>query len=235
MEEAQVVANELGLHGAALTLLRRKDDAETWRCGRLILKRFLTAAAGLSIAQRARKAELAASELRAAGLPTPAVLVTAPGALLFEEAAAVPWSAAAYASAARALRRLHEVDGLSGELGALMAATDENRGRIAAGVGDPVLAAEEPRVAPEELRPVHGDYFRANLVPVAGGVAIIDWDLLGFGDPAWDLGFLVAAERGHTHSEVLDAYGPIDAATRARVDWHVACWRRFWAKEALTQ
>jgi aminoglycoside phosphotransferase (APT) family kinase protein len=41
---------------------------------------------------------------------------------------------------------------------------------------------------------VHGDYFSANILSVRDGLKIIDWETFGWGDPMWDLGFLIGAD-----------------------------------------
>ena len=65
---------------------------------------------------------------------------------------------------------------------------------------DDLMGSPEPAASADELRIIHGDYFAANLLPDNDTVQIIDWDLAGFGDPAWDLAFLLGAERGvHGH------------------------------------
>lgn len=189
-----------------------------------ILKRYHGVYAALSAAQRCRKSQLAAAELRAVGIPTPAVLAAAPeaAAVLIEDVGTWSWSDGARSDAAAALRRLHEVDSaaLSVELRSLVAATEPNRARIALGVemlvaeldeADPawreraadlaaeveaLLAVGEPRPTPDECTLVHGDYFRANLVASPDGVQVIDWDRFAVGDPAWDIGFVIGAEPG---------------------------------------
>jgi aminoglycoside phosphotransferase (APT) family kinase protein len=160
------------------------------------------------------------------------------------------------------LRRLHDVpaSALSPELRGLVAATEPNRARVALGVelivaeldgADPswrerapelaaqaadLVAGGEPEPAPEERRLVHGDFFRANLIATAAGVQVIDWDRLGCGDPAWDVGFLVAAEPAVPQA-ARDAagasYGPLPPRAERRLVRHVRCWEVFWALRAL--
>jgi len=55
---------------------------------------------------------------------------------------------------------------------------------------------------PDSKTLVHGDYFSANILPVTGGLRIIDWETFGWGDPMWDLGYLVGADRNLPEYEV---------------------------------
>ncbi len=75
---------------------------------------------------------------------------------------------------------------------------------------------------------VHGDYFSVNLIPTVEGIFVIDWDLLALGDPMWDLGFLVGADRGigkKETDEIKKAYRrsrPIDEDV---LRWQMECWK----------
>jgi aminoglycoside phosphotransferase (APT) family kinase protein len=80
---------------------------------------------------------------------------------------------------------------------------------------------------------VHGDYFSTNILPVEAGVVVVDWDLLALGDPMWDLGFLLEADRGTDAAEgaaVVAAYEAFRPVNKQRLDWHRECWREFWRR-----
>lgn len=261
-------ATDLGFCPDSVTSLRIKDDAVTWRCVRgsrsAILKCYYGDAAALSAGQRCRRSELAAAELREAGIPTPAVLAADPegNAILFEDVQALPWSDRARRAAASVLRQLHGLSSssLSAELCGLLAETEPNQERIALGVrmlvaeldvADPawrhhepkaaaqaeaIIAADEPHPTSAERRLIHGDYFRANLISTVEGVQVIDWDLFGLGDPAWDVAFLIGAEPGvgeAARTEALTAYGHVTPALERRLAWHIRCWTTFWVLRAL--
>lgn len=168
---------------------------------------------------------------------------------------AEPWNEHTRVQAARTLARLHNLplEELSDEFGALVRQSTPNRQRIFSGVrnfcaqldqrapgwraarpglaaqAQDLLAGQEPRSAMTTL--VHGDYFSANLLLARGELYVIDWDLLALGDPTWDLGFLVGADRDLEQREVdaaVAAYSqlrPVDAPTLA---WQQRCWRLFW-------
>jgi len=78
---------------------------------------------------------------------------------------------------------------------------------------------------------VHGDYFSKNILPVAGGLCIVDWETFARGDPMWDLAFLIGAERGLTDDEVeavIAEYASGAALDRDRLMWHKQEWAAFW-------
>ena len=61
---------------------------------------------------------------------------------------------------------------------------------------------------------------------------MFDWDLLALGDPMWDLGFLLEADRnvGEREAEdVINAYQSVRPLDGARLGWQRECWRAFWA------
>lgn len=201
----------------------------------------------------ARKYVQAIQELPAFSINAPKLAGTAfrPGqaAVLTHKIQAEPWNEDTRLQAARTLARLHNVQpgALSDEFGALVRQSTPNRQRILLGVqnfcaqldhaarpelamqAQDLLAGQEPRSAMTTL--VHGDYFSNNLLLARGELYVIDWDLLALGDPTWDLGFLVGADRDLGQKEVdavVAAYGqlrPVDAPTLA---WHQRCWRLFW-------
>ncbi len=80
-------------------------------------------------------------------------------------------------------------------------------------------------------RLVHGDYFSKNILPVAGGLCIIDWETFGWGDPMWDLGFLVGADQNLTDEEVeavIAEYGSSATIDGHGLMWHKHRWSDFW-------
>ena len=85
---------------------------------------------------------------------------------------------------------------------------------------------------------VHGDYFSGNLLASEEGLKIVDWDYLALGDPMWDLGFLVGADRGVGEEEaagVVAAYSRVAPVDREVVCWHRRCWRAFWKLRELRE
>ena len=156
--------------------------------------------------------------------------------------------------AALTLAKLHrlQVDQLSAELANLVKDSTPNRQRTFRGlemaseldVKIPDWRSEHPELADDVTQLllvgepksnmttlVHGDFFSANILPSAGRTRIIDWDLFSVGDPMWDLGFLIGADRDiepqETHA-VIDTYGqqcPIDMET---LTWHRRCWSANW-------
>jgi len=86
-----------------------------------------------------------------------------------------------------------------------------------------------PRVNDKGI--VHCDYFSKNILLVAGGLCVIDWETFGWGDPMWDLGFLIGADRDLTDEEVeavIAEYGSRAAIDRHRLMWHKRRWSNFW-------
>jgi aminoglycoside phosphotransferase (APT) family kinase protein len=110
---------------------------------------------------------------------------------------------------------------LSDELAALVARSTPNRGRVGS-------APEEPPLQEQTLQ--HGDYFSVNIFAIADGIRVLDWDLLALGDPMWDLGHLLEADRGLSEAEaaaVIQAYQQVRPLDEARLRWQRACWRQF--------
>jgi len=128
--------------------------------------------------------------------------------------------------AARILARLHRVQlsDLSPELTDLVAHSTPNRGRI----GE---APDEPPLMGITLQ--HGDYFSVNLVATRDGLHVLDWDLLAPGDPMWDLGFLLSADKGVREEEasaVIAAYQQSRPIDENRLTWQRRCWQAFWRR-----
>jgi Phosphotransferase enzyme family len=175
----------------------------------------------------ARKCALAMSELPALGIPTPRVLGCAIGegeaAIATERIETVAWTPRVRLQAATILAHLHtlEEQALSEPLRELVRVSDLREYRTTGGQG--------PKTKIRTL--VHGDYFSANLLPVADGVYVVDWETFGWGDPMWDLGFLIGADPGLQDGEVeaviaqYEAGAPVD---RQRLMWHRHRWIDYW-------
>ncbi|HUT73470.1 MAG TPA: phosphotransferase [Armatimonadota bacterium] len=176
----------------------------------------------------ARKHALALDELPRFGVPAPRCLGFAAehdeAALVTEWLIASPFAPAHRVEAARVLARLQalRLPDLSPELAALISRSTPNRGRI----GE---APDEPQLTETTLQ--HGDYYSVNLVAGRDTVSVLDWDLLAVGDPMWDLGLLLCADRSVTEEEaaaVIAAYEEIHPAATERLLWHRRCWQSFW-------
>ena len=183
----------------------------------------------LGPANTVQKHALALTELPALGVPTPRCLGWAragnEAALVMEKMAGQPWSSQTRVEAARVLAGLHliELTDLSNDLAELVSRSTPNRGRIGEAPG-------EPPAREQTLQ--HGDYFSVNIIATEKGVCVLDWDLLALGDPMWDLGFLLEADRnvgGGEAEAVIEAYGSIRAFDQARLRWQRECWRAYWA------
>jgi aminoglycoside phosphotransferase (APT) family kinase protein len=176
-------------------------------------------------------------------------------AVLTHKVLGEPWDSDTRIEAARTLGRLHQIQlgDLSDEFGALVKESTQNTQRIFIGVEDfsswldqkaPTWGAERrelyrqtqallerPESHSEMVTLVHGDYFSSNLLLENDKLHVIDWDLLALGDPMWDLGFSIGADRNLEQKEVdavIETYSqlcPIDAETLA---WHKQCWYLFW-------
>ena len=177
--------------------------------------------------QAAQKCALAMTELPALGIPTPRVLgyaaVGREAGVVCEKIEPIGWTPDARMEAARILARIHNLQeaSLSEPLRKLVRISDPREYRTTGGQAPP----------PEIKTLVHGDYFSANILPVAGGLRIIDWETFGWGDPMWDLGFLIGADRGLPDDEVeavIAAYGSGAALDRQRLVWHRRRWSDFW-------
>lgn len=180
-------------------------------------------------AQAAEKCALAMTELPSFGIPTPALLGQAKdgaeSALLCERLDRTDWCPSVRIEAARILARLHGLSesSLSATLRHLVSISDPRESRTTGGQA-PI---------PDSKTLVHGDYFSANILPVTEGLRIIDWETLGWGDPMWDLGFLVGADRNLPDDEVratIDAYAREATVHAEQLAWHQQRWREFWRK-----
>ncbi len=207
----------------------------------------------------ARKYIHALEELPAFSICTPKMAGSAfkpdQAAVLTHKVLREPWNRDTRIEAAKTLGRLHNVQlgDLSDEFGALVRQSTPNRQRVFIGVQNfcslldqkaPTWRAEKPELyaqAQEMLESqeprsemttlVHGDYFSANLLLEKDNLHVIDWDLLALGDPTWDLGFLIGADKNLEQKEVdavIEAYSqlrPVDVET---LTWRQQCWRLFW-------
>jgi len=177
--------------------------------------------------QAAKKCALAMTELPAYGIPTPRVLgeavVNGEASVLCERVERVNWRPEVRIEAARVLSRIHslEASSLSEALRTLTRASDPREYRTTGG--------EAPISKTKAL--VHGDYFSANVLPVVNGLRVIDWETFGWGDPMWDLGFLVGADRDLTMGEVeqtIAAYQENAPVEEEQLNWHRQSWSAYW-------
>jgi len=177
--------------------------------------------------QAAEKCFLAMSELPDLGIPTPMVLghaaVDGQAAVLCKKVERMEWAFGTRIAAARILSRLHNLQEsrLSKRLQGLARLSDPREYRTTGG--------QAPR--PEVKTLVHGDYFSANILPVAGGLRVIDWETFGWGDPMWDLGFLIGADRDLPEDEVdavIAEYERDVPVNREHLMWHKRRWSDFW-------
>jgi aminoglycoside phosphotransferase (APT) family kinase protein len=177
----------------------------------------------------ARKCALAMSELPSLGIPTARVLGQssdgAQSAVLCEKIEGATWGPGVRIEAARTLARLHGIseDSLSEALRHLAQISDPRESRTTGG--------QAPRPRLRTL--VHGDYFSANILPVSDGLRIIDWETFGWGDPMWDLGFLVGADRDLPEDEVevtISAYAENAQMDWDGLKWHRQHWSEFWQR-----
>jgi aminoglycoside phosphotransferase (APT) family kinase protein len=221
--------------------LRDRPAREAWDCavpghGQVVLVLYKPASpemvnASLPAPETARKCAAAMRELDALGIPTPRVLGAAErdgvGAVATLRLERLPWSPHARLEAARILARLHRLwlDAFSPELRALIERSDPRQERTYAGRRD------APRLPSRERTLVHGDFFSANLVPTRDGVRVIDWETIGLGDPMWDLGFLVGADRGLPPEEIdasIAAYAESAPVDHDRLAWYRGTWADRW-------
>lgn len=175
----------------------------------------------------AQKCALAMTELPTLGIPAPLVLghaaIGGEAAVLCERVKRTCWESDVRIEAARILARIHTLpeSGLSEALQELARISDPREWRTTG-----VLAPQ-----PEAKTLVHGDYFSANILPVEGGLRIIDWETFGWGDPMWDLGFLIGADRGLAYGEVeavIAEYESGATVVRHRLMWHKRPWFEYW-------
>ena len=64
---------------------------------------------------------------------------------------------------------------------------------------------------------------------------VIDWETFGWGDPMWDLGFLIGADRDLPAQEVeavIAAFAENAPINRNRLMWHRRSWADFWRKRS---
>ncbi|MFC1525593.1 phosphotransferase family protein [Candidatus Latescibacterota bacterium] len=174
----------------------------------------------------ADKCRMAMSELHTHGIPTPAVVGysadSGEAALLSSWIESTSWTAESRIAAAKALGRLHslEAEQLSPALQSLLQVSDPREYRTTGG--------EAPPSGMQTL--VHGDFFWKNLLPTDadGSICVIDWETFGWGDPMWDLGFLLGADRNVSAREadlVIATYGRLRPIDYDCLQWHRDRWR----------
>jgi len=173
------------------------------------------------------KCFLTMMELPALGIPTPTALGCAvagrEAAVLYKKVERTEWVSGTRVIAAGVLARLHNLREahLSRRLQELVRLSDPREYRTTGG--------RAPRGKKSTL--VHGDYFSKNILPVAGGLCIVDWETLARGDPMWDLAFLIGADRDLTDEEVeavIAEYASGATVDRDRLMWHKREWSAFW-------
>ena len=220
--------------------LQGYSDCELVACetaqGTVVLKRYAPSFVDysrLGPVGTARKHLLVLRELPALGVPTPRPLGFATQgeevALAMEWIDTEPLTPAGRLEAAQVLARLHAISlaDLSGELADLATRSTPNRGRLGEVSGEPPL---------RETTLQHGDYFPVNFAARGSAVRILDWDFFAFGDPMWDLAFLLKADSRQEDRERVDieavtrAYREVRPFDDARLDWHLACFRTYWRK-----
>ncbi len=181
--------------------------------------------------QAVEKCVLAMTEFPALGIETPSVLgharIADEAALLSIAIEPQQWTPQSRTLAARLLARLHRLQevSLSPRLRFLARQSDPRESRTTRG--------QAP--APRYRTLVHGDYFSANLLPRPEGICVLDWETFGWGDPMWDLGFLIGADRGLPTGEVaatIEAYSSSAPLDRHQLDWHIRRWEQSWNERA---
>ncbi len=188
--------------------------------------------------QVAQKCSLAMTELPALGIPTPRVLghaaIDRAAAIVCEKIERTDWTSNVRIQAAQILARIHNLQetSLSEALQELARISDPREYRTTgeqAPYQNKFGSGQAP--PPEAKTLVHGDYFSANIIPVAGGLRVIDWETFGWGDPMWDLGFLIGADRDLSDDKVetvIAAYELGAATDRQRLMWHRRRWSDYW-------
>ncbi len=184
--------------------------------------------------QAAQKCALALTELPALGIPTPRLLGHAEdgeeAAIVSERIDQTEWQPRVRIQAAEILAYIHNLEegSLSEALQDLARMSDVREQRTTGGHGSK---------APVRTL-VHGDYFSANILPVVDGLRVIDWETFGWGDPMWDLGFLIGADRGLPQDEVEAVIREYEAGAtvdRQRLMWHKRWWSDYWRQRGIIQ
>lgn len=202
-----------------------------------------------------RKNLLASRELAIQSIRIPKVfgihLAEDLSCILMEKLEQIRWALENRIEAAKLLAQLHNIslDSLSDNLRQLIRDSKPNRDRGRLGVIGrskfldakiPQWRTQYPKLSGSVIRIeagnepvssmktlVHGDYFSVNLIPTINGLYVIDWDLLAFGDPMWDLGFLVGADEGvdrEEYEKVVQVYKRTRSVDKQVLRWQVECW-----------
>lgn len=222
--------------------LKQGPERETWDCAFALEGRPTTAVltlfkpgdldtvnTSLPPAQVARKCLLAMRELPRLGIPTPTPYGTAvigrEAGLACQRLESTAWVPGHRLQAAAILARIHSLAAgdLSAELQSLARQSDPRAQRT--------TGSQAPVPAMATL--VHGDYFSANILPTANGLKIIDWETFAWGDPMWDLGFLIGADRDLPRDEVesvIAEYAKSRPVHREQLQWHQRRWADSWQR-----
>ena len=221
---------------------------------------------GIGSLKTVRKNVLVGRELPAYGINIPAVmgahLSGEPPCVLVEKLEGTGWDGQTRILAAERLARFHSIhlEELSAEFQEVVTQSRPNMDRVRLGVAafcenldktgpgwrkERVHLAREATEIVEDNEPrsslrtlVHGDYFSVNIIPTTQGIYIVDWDLLAMGDPMWDLGFLIGADRDVTDEEAeaaVAAYRRYCEVDEGVLSWHRQCWRVFRALMELAR
>lgn len=209
----------------------------------------------LGVIRLAEKNRLASLELAAYSINIPKVhgshLADDVSCIVMEKLEQTQWKPETRSEAAGILARLHNISftSLSRQLRELVGDSKPNRDRGRLGVigrskfldkNIPTWRKQYPELSKDAIRIsesaepvstittlVHGDYFTVNLIPTAHGFYVIDWDLLALGDPMWDLGMLIGADRGITDDEIeqtTQTYRSIRPVDEGVLSWQMKCW-----------
>ncbi|MBV7330552.1 aminoglycoside phosphotransferase family protein [Chloroflexi bacterium TSY] len=185
-------------------------------------------------AQTMLKSALAVTELATLGIPTPRLfgyrVEKEEAAIVYEKALTVSWEPFVRIKAAQILARLHTIDEshLSQQLRELLQLSDPRESRTTGGLA--------PQSGLRTL--VHGDYFSKNILPTSDGLCVIDWETFDWGDPMWDLGFLIGADPNLGQEEVeavISTYVVVAPLHRECLDWHKARWDKSWRRRKSTE